>query len=202
MGVAVAHIGPNAIIQVALALRAAGGHADVQRLFRRAGLARYLSAWPERMVAEVEVVRLHHTLLREWPDVEARRCLRDAGRRTADYLLAHRIPVPVQAVLKILPARWAARALMRAVARHAWTFVGSGRFQAQPGVAPDTRWVLQIEANPLCRGLPRMPQPACDYYAATFERLFAALVHREATVVETACEARGDVACRFAVRWP
>ncbi|WP_235823343.1 4-vinyl reductase [Azohydromonas sediminis] len=43
--------------------------------------------------------------------------------------------------------------------------------------------------------------PACDFYAATFERLFRALVHPRASVAETACEACGDDACRFEVRW-
>ncbi len=50
--------------------------------------------------------------------------------------------------------------------------------------------------------------PLCDYYAATFERLFRALVHPRAVVVETACEACGADACRWrkpfvlAARWP
>jgi divinyl protochlorophyllide a 8-vinyl-reductase len=60
--------------------------------------------------------------------------------------------------------------------------------------------VLQIRHNPLCRGL-QAGAPACDYYAATFERLFQVLVHPDACVLETACEACGDDACRFELRW-
>jgi divinyl protochlorophyllide a 8-vinyl-reductase len=41
----------------------------------------------------------------------------------------------------------------------------------------------------------------CDYYAATFERLFQALVDRGALVTETECEANGGSACNFEVRW-
>ena len=58
---------------------------------------------------------------------------------------------------------------------------------------------LELRGNPLCRSL-RQPEPACDYYAATFEALFRALVHRGVQVHETTCEARGDAQCRFEVR--
>jgi divinyl protochlorophyllide a 8-vinyl-reductase len=138
------------------------------------------------------------------------RCVRWAGRggrggvarsrpRTADYLLAHRIPLPVQRVLKRLPAGLAARVLLAAISRHAWTFAGSGRFSASPAGRGRRPLVLEIRNNPLCRG--HAAVPACDFYAATFERLFQVLVHRDAQVVETACEACGDAACRFELRW-
>jgi len=65
----------------------------------------------------------------------------------------------------------------------------------------DACWALTLRGNPMCRGLPRLEHPACDYYAATFERLFAVLVHPDARVVETACEACGDAVCRFEVGW-
>ena len=43
--------------------------------------------------------------------------------------------------------------------------------------------------------------PACDFYAATFERLFRTLVHHDVRAVEVACEACGDAECRFELRW-
>ena len=43
--------------------------------------------------------------------------------------------------------------------------------------------------------------PRCEYYAGTFERLFCGIVDRRMRVVETACEARGDPACVFEIRW-
>ena len=52
----------------------------------------------------------------------------------------------------------------------------------------------------VCRGA-EASQPACAYYAATFERLFRKLVHRGANVVESRCEACGDSSCEFDIRW-
>ena len=54
---------------------------------------------------------------------------------------------------------------------------------------------------PLARGA-QHNAPLCDYYAATFERLFVMLVHPRACVVETACEAQGAAACVFELAWP
>lgn len=189
-------IGPNAIIRVAEALPARVGDALTRELFERAGLLRHLLQPPQDMVPEAEVLALHGVLRRElgWP--LAREVSREAGQRTAAYLLAHRIPRPVQRLLKLLPAPLAARVLLKAIARNAWTFVGSGRFSAVPG----TPVRLQIEHNPLCRGV-TADAPACDFYAATFEALFRELVHPLSQVEELTCEACGDSACRFEIRW-
>lgn len=75
--------------------------------------------------------------------------------------------------------------LTRAVARHAWTVAGSGRFRVERGRG---RTVLAITANRLCRGQ-AASGPCCDYYAATFDRLSGRLCG--ARVVEVACEAAG-----------
>lgn len=192
-------IGPNAITRVAQVLPAWRGTAYAEQLFERAGLRRYWHRPPEQMVREDEVRALHGALREALPAEEAAAVSRAAGRATADYLLAHRIPRPVQRLLKALPASLAARVLVAAITRHAWTFAGSGEFSAPPS-RNDARVLLQIRGNPLCRGL-RSGVPACDYYAATFERLFQVLVHRDARVRETACEACGDEACRFELRW-
>jgi divinyl protochlorophyllide a 8-vinyl-reductase len=119
-----------------------------------------------------------------------------AGSATGDYLLAHRIPRPAQALLRILPAGIAGRLLLAAITRHAWTFTGSGRFTAEAG----SPTVVAIANCPICRGT-HSEMPACDYYAATFERLFTVLVHPDAKVVETDCMGRGASACRFEIRW-
>jgi divinyl protochlorophyllide a 8-vinyl-reductase len=186
-------IGPNAITRVAEVLLPRVGTA---RIFARAGLLPYLSRPPEQMVEETEVTRLHQVLREAIGSAAAREVSRAAGTRTGDYLLAHRIPHPVQALLKCLPAALAARVLLSAIRRHAWTFAGSGEFVARAGRPV----VLTLRGNPLCRGA-ALAEPACDFYAATFERLFRALVHAEARVVETACEACGGAECRFEVRW-
>jgi divinyl protochlorophyllide a 8-vinyl-reductase len=189
-------IGPNAISRVAEALPQMVGARTTRQLFESAGLAGYLQAPPQDMVDESEVTRLHAVMRDLLGDQTAARVARSAGRRTAEYLLVHRIPKPVQWLLHALPAPLAARVLLRAIRRHAWTFAGSGAFTATAGMPV----VLTITGNPLCRGQ-HTAGPACDFYAATFEHLFAALVHPDVHVTETACEARGDAECRFELRW-
>lgn len=189
-------IGPNAVTRVAEVLVERFGAPRMAAIFRRAGLSQYVDALPARMVDEAEVIRLHAELRATLEAPVARDVAREAGRRTGDYLLAHRIPRPVQGLLKCLPPRLAARVLLAAISRHAWTFAGSGRF-AVLGYSPVR---VSISGNPLARAV-HADEPQCDYYAATFERLFRALVHRDAIVVETSCEAAGAAACIFEMRW-
>lgn len=196
-------IGPNAITRVAQVLPAWRGTAWAEQLFERAGLLRHWRSPPEQMVREDEVRALHAALREAMPADEAAAVSRAAGRATADYLLGHRIPRPVQRLLKLLPAPMAARVLLKAITQHAWTFAGSGEFSViwpARRAAGTARVVLQIRNNPLCRQL-HTSAPACDYYAATFERLFQVLVQARTQVLETACEACGDDACRFELRW-
>jgi divinyl protochlorophyllide a 8-vinyl-reductase len=189
-------IGPNAITRVAEVLPVFVGSRTTAQLFEAAGLADYLRHPPQDMVEEGEVSRLHTVLRARLGDDLAGQVARRAGLRTADYLLAHRIPKAVQALLKMLPAPLAARVLLAAIRRNAWTFSGSGVFVAKAGQP----CVLTIAGNPLCKGV-SAAEPSCSFYAATFERLFRVLVHRDARVVETACEACGADACCFEVRW-
>ena len=189
-------IGPNAILRVADALAASPLAGQRTAVFDRAGLSHYLATPPQQMLPQTEVQRLHAALRQTLGWADAQRIAADAGRRTAHYLLAHRIPRPVQALLRLLPAPLAARVLLSAISRHAWTFAGSGRFTAQPGYPV----VLTITQNPLCQGL-HSEEAACAYYADTFETLFRTLVHRNSRVRETACEATGASACRFEIRW-
>jgi divinyl protochlorophyllide a 8-vinyl-reductase len=195
----VGRIGPNAITRVAEAAMQRFGQQATARLFESAGLGHCLTAPPDAMVAEAEVRSLHDALRAQYGLETAGELARDAGRRTAHYLLANRIPRPLQAVLRRMPAALAARVLLMAIRRNAWTFVGSGRFQADAGGLRGPA-LLSVQDNPLCRGL-HLPVPACDFYAATFGELFRALVHPRSAVVEVACEARGDPACRFEIRW-
>ncbi len=189
-------IGPNAIIRVGEALERQVGRDLAARVFRRAGLATWFEHPPTEMVDEQVACRLHALLRSELGDQVGAVVARDAGVATADYLLAHRIPKPVQALLKGLPAPLASRGLLAAITRHAWTFAGSGRFEARAGRPV----LLTIRGNALCQGQ-RSAHPVCDYYAATFERLFRVLVHPGTRVTELTCEARGDDACRFELRW-
>lgn len=191
-------IGPNAILQTVAVLRVAHGDACVRTVLAMAGLAHYADHPPEAMVPEADVHALAAAVAAACGTDEAEHLLRAAGERTAAYLLAHRIPAPAQWVLRRLPAAWAAPLLARAMAAHAWTFAGTGRFTAArrpQGMA------FAVAGCPLCRGDVHTAT-ACAFYRGTFEALFRALVHPRTTVRETACEARGADACRFEVRWP
>lgn len=189
-------IGPNAITRAAEALRDEVGADGLAELFGRAGLSAYLQAPPEHMVREDEVTRLHHVIYERLGPERARKVARAAGERTGAYLLRCRIPGPARLALRLLPAPLASRALVAAIERHSWTFAGTAAFSAS-GKGP-VRFTLTD--CPLCRGA-RAPLPRCDFYAACFEQLFRALVHRRAAVTETSCAATGADACRFEVTW-
>jgi divinyl protochlorophyllide a 8-vinyl-reductase len=191
-----ARVGPNAIIRVAEALEQSAERSHRDAVFGAASLTHYLSSPPSEMVDEREVMRLQVALREQLGVARAREISRDAGQRTGDYLLAHRIPKPVQRLLKVLPARLASRVLIAAIGRNAWTFVGSGRFDGRGG--RPTR--LTVVDGPICRGA-HADQPLCDFYAGSFERLFSRLVHRSARVEEVECQATGAPACVFEVRW-
>ena len=189
-------IGPNAIIRTAEALRLLEGDGSAERVFRAARLDRYLSKLPEQMIDECEVGTLHRALWDQLGHDRARAVAAMAGRLTANYLMRRRIPKFAQTVLRRLPSRLASRLLSDAIADHAWTFAGTGRFVARAG--RPTRF--EIMGCPLCRGQ-TTSRAVCDFYAGTFQQLFSTLVHRDARAVEVACAARGDVACTFEVRW-
>jgi divinyl protochlorophyllide a 8-vinyl-reductase len=190
---AAGRIGPNAVTRLAEAL----GEGRAAAVFGAAGLAGRLAEPPGRMVPEAEVIALHRAARALLGEAEAAAAAREAGVLTARYLLAHRIPAPMQRLLRLLPARLAAALLFRAIGRHAWTFAGSGRFRVLPG----RPLRFAIEGGPIARA-GAADHPVCGYYAATFETLFRALVQPRAQVVETACEAMGAPECAFTVTWP
>lgn len=189
-------IGPNAIIQVINALVARFGEQSTNAFFIDAGLERYIRERPGNMVSEHDVAELQIELRERYGPPMAREICRDAGKRTGDYLLAHRIPRLAQQLLRLMPAGLAARLLARAISKHSWTFAGSGTFTVLPG----TPFRFSIRHNPLCNRI-RSDVPVCDYYAATFERIFQATVHPGSRVIETECEATGASACVFEVSW-
>lgn len=189
-------VGPNAVIRVGEALRWRHGEATAHAVFARAGLEAYLAQPPGAMVPEREVARLHAALFAELGEVEGRIICREAGRRTGQYLLAHRIPKPAQALMRLLPAPLAARLLLAAITRHAWTFAGSGHFQVLWG-SPIR---LVITGGELPAAV-RSPEPACDFFTQTFETIFKVLVSPSAHVVERECQGSGDQACVFELTW-
>lgn len=192
----VARIGPNAILQTVAALRDRHGAAFAHALLA-ASTGRTPASLPDAMVDEREVQALVQAVHETCGAPGGAAILADAGRRTGDYLLAHRIPRPAQRIIRLLPRSLALRVLLGAMARNAWTFAGSGRFAYRVAAGGAT---LAVEACPMCRGL-HAAAPACAFYAATFERLVRVLVDDRLRVRETACAAAGaaDGACRFAI---
>jgi divinyl protochlorophyllide a 8-vinyl-reductase len=172
----VGRIGPNALIQAAAALRAHHGVPFCEQVFREAGLSHHLGSTPQTMVDEEDVVSLHRSLFRLLGPGEAAAIAREAGERTAIYLLKHRIPRLAQRVLSFLPASVGASILCRAIARHAWTFVGSGRFVASPG----NPLLLTIVGGPL-GGPQEACASLCAYYAATLHGVMAGALARRVT---------------------
>ncbi|MFY9779814.1 MAG: bacteriochlorophyll 4-vinyl reductase [Candidatus Baltobacteraceae bacterium] len=187
-------IGPNAIVRTVEALRDRLGESPTEALLEAAGLSVYFREPPQAMVPEAEVTALFRTLFLRLEEAEAKAVARDAGRRTAEYLLANRIPGFAQTVLRLLPPRLACRGLLASIGRHTWTFAGSGTVR----LVPNRPARIAIENCPLCRGL-QTSRPACDFYAGTFERLFQALVKSGASAEETACRGLGRDDCLFAV---
>jgi divinyl protochlorophyllide a 8-vinyl-reductase len=193
-----ARIGPNAIIRVAEALTARFG--SPAAVFADAGLSHYLAAPPQQMVDERDVIALQRALRLRLGLTDARAVSFDAGLRTGDYLLAHRIPRPAQRILRLLPPGPASRMLLGAVGRHAWTFSGSGDFSFSASGVFGGSVRASIAGCPICRGA-EAQEPVCDFYTGAFERLFRTLVSRRTEVCEVACQAQGARACVFEMCW-
>lgn len=168
-----------------------GGQKRVLQMLARAGIFQIPDG--TEMIPEQDAARLHRQLRFEEPELAP--CLAaEAGRLTADYILANRIPKPVQMLLRVLPARPSAKLLSTAIARHAWTFAGSGRFEVQ------TPWSFEIIDNPIvCND--HCPHCICHWHAAVFAQLYRVLVHPKCTCHETDCLAMGaGHSCKFELR--
>lgn len=174
-------------MQLATVVEARQGAEALTALMSDAGLG----ALPDgaAMIDENDARALHQALRRNFP-LSAPGMARGAGLGTADYILAHRIPAPARHLMQAAPPWLAARMLSSAIARHAWTFAGSGTFQRL------TPYVFEIADNPLIRG-EHADGPICHWHAAVFERLYRVLVSDGFTCRETACCAAGAPACRF-----
>jgi divinyl protochlorophyllide a 8-vinyl-reductase len=190
-------IGPNAILQTVAVMREQLGDRTTDALLRQS-TPYSLDRLPRQMVPEGEPHALVVALRDAVGDGWCARILRDAGHRTGDYLLRHRIPRPAQWIIRLLPPSAGFATLARAMARHAWTFAGTGTF-SWTGAVGDQAAGFTIAHCPMCRGL-HATVPMCDFYAGTFERLLRVLVADDTVVHETHCLACGGDACRFVVQ--
>lgn len=185
-----ARIGPNAVLQHLPVLDAMIGEKLRAALLYRAEVTEPPA--DAGMLPEDDVARLHHAVRLFLPD-RAAEIQRAAGLATGDYILANRIPRAAQVLIRALPAWAGARLLTAAIAKHAWTFAGSGAFS----VVSRAPLVFQIAHNPLATG--PADGPICDWHVAVFERLFRALVWPQAHVTELECSATGGAHCLFQI---
>lgn len=190
----VARIGPHAIIQVADVLRERLCPSFAEAVLRDA-TCYSLERLPQEMIDERDVRAVVHALVQRLGAPAATSVLREAGRRTAAYILANHIPRAAQLFMRVAPRRLSLALLLQAIKANAWTFEGSGHFQvAQVGGAS----LLVVSQCAICRGM-HESQPMCAYYAGTFEYLLCMLVAPAARVEEVECMAQGAPACRFAL---
>lgn len=187
-----AHIGPNAILQMLPVLEAEGGKKLVAAMLEAAGITELPAK--TGLIPEAPAAALHQAVRTHLPD-RARAIATEAGTRTADYVIAHRIPKLIVWLLPKLPHRLAARMLTNSIQKHAWTFTGSGRFNVL-GVNPVR---LQIADNPVVRG-EVADAPICHWHAAVFTRLYQRLVRADYTAREVECCANRHPACRFEIK--
>lgn len=182
-------VGPNSVIQLGESLRAAPGRVGAaEQVFASAGLLRLLHTPPDGMIDEAIPACLFQALWRELDSDQAARIARDAGRRTGDYVLTNRIPRVARVVLRRLPMRIAARLLLRAIRRNAWTFSGSGTCHVTLGRLA----IVTIDENPLV-------MPGCVWHIGVLECLFRALISEGTRVQHSECHVDGVAVCRFEV---
>jgi divinyl protochlorophyllide a 8-vinyl-reductase len=142
------------------------------------------------MIPEIEALRLHRWLALHDP-MGALVIAEEAGARTADYIIAHRIPRAAVWLLRRLPAPLAAPLLMAAIRKHAWTFVGAGVF------APAGAWRFAIDRS-AAEDPVMLPDSLFQWYAAVFTRLYRRLVAADCTCRSLApAPAAGTLAYRI-----
>ncbi len=181
-------VGPNAVIQLGHALRAQHRKALAIQVYEAAGLREWLDQPPQGMVNEGAVNQLFRALRGRLAAEEAAIVAAEAGARTAEYLLANRIPRPAHGMLRLLPEPLSARLLLRAIGANAWTFAGSGTFRARAGLPHR----VEIVSNPIAI-------PGCVWHVAVFATLFQALVAPRTRVRHSACCLDGAPACHFEI---
>ena len=194
--VGAARIGPNSIIQTVGAIEEERGYKATRSFLREIGQDAFAEQLPTTMIDEVAFISLIGAIRTELGVEAAGRILARSGERTADYLLAHRIPAPAHVILPRLPRRLGLNLLLKAISGHAWTFAGTGRFS----YTVDAKGaILSLADSPECRGMTAV-QPICRYYESCFQALLRPLIDRRLVVREVACAAQGNEACVFEVR--
>jgi divinyl protochlorophyllide a 8-vinyl-reductase len=171
-------IGPNAVLQAVAVMEERLGRAETRAVLVDAQMHALPSG--EEMIPEVQALRLHRWLALHDP-MGCFVIAEESGHRTADYIIANRIPGPAAWLLRHLPAMLAAPLLMAAIRKHAWTFIGAGVFAAQGA------WRFTIDRSDAGDTVP-LPDSLFVWYAAVFTRLYRQLVASDCTCRMLAAE--------------
>lgn len=181
-------VGPNAVVQLFRALE--NRDRTLCRDFAiRNGALDLLEVPPTRMIDETVPARLFRDLWKALPPALAQEISEEAGCRTADYVIAHRIPGPAKWAMKVLPARLSGRLLLRAIHRNAWTFAGSGTCTVSNRAGLE----ITLSRTPLL-------MPGLAWHRAVIERLFSRLVSPRASVALSSRGENRSGEYRFAIR--
>jgi divinyl protochlorophyllide a 8-vinyl-reductase len=185
-----ARIGPNAIIQTVQVLRDQYGRAEADTLLEQGGQVHLLHELPSTMVDEAEFHTLVRALLEQIGPEQTDQVLYESGQRTADYLLAHRIPRPFQRLVQmpLLPRRVGLHLLLWAISKHAWTFVGSGAFR------------FAVTNRPTIRVTVTHPSviPVARFYGGTFAHLVYVLIDQQSSMqIDTSQPPDGSIECVY-----
>lgn len=164
-------IGPNAVLQAVAVMERRLGAAETAAILADAQITRLPSG--EHMIPEIEALRLHRWLALHDP-MGCFVIAEEAGARTADYIIANRIPRAACWLLRRLPAVLAAPLLMAAIRKHAWTFIGAGTFTTTGA------WAFTIDRSG-ADDTTMPPDSLFQWYAAVFTRLYRALVAPDCT---------------------
>ena len=178
-------IGPNSIIQTVAALEAAYGKTKTEALLRKIGQGYLIGNLPKEMVEEAKFHSLAFALQKEIGDTAA--ILKDAGERTARYLLKVRIPGIFQQVVKLLPPRPAFRLFLFAISKNAWTFAGSGEFSYTMNRPPEITVKVTFPTHPVVG----------NFYLGTFTALLQELVNPATKITPDIRKENGHIRCHY-----
>lgn len=188
----IARIGSNSVLQLIPLLDDILGEVERSRLMQISGMKSPPKS--HGMMLEEPAAALHQAIRAQHPDL-ARVLTARAGVRTADYIIAHRIPKAALQVMRTLPPWLAGPLLANVIAKHAWSFAGSGKFK----VRSKQPVVFSLQDNPVVRG-ELSTEPICHWHSAAFQRLFSTIVDPNLHCVETQCCATGSDSCVFEIR--
>jgi divinyl protochlorophyllide a 8-vinyl-reductase len=182
-------IGPNAVLKTVEVMEERLGHAETRAILADAQLTSLPSG--AHMIPEIEALRLHRWLALHDP-LDALEIAEEAGARTADYIVAHRIPEPAAWLLRCLPPCLAAPMLMAVIRKHAWTFVGAGAFSAR------SAWRFTIDRS-AADDIAMPFESLFHWYAAVFSRLYRQLVASDCSCRIAEPDAPSDVARTYTI---